>query len=237
MTRHLAALTLILTTAFVAAPLLVSDFSGFSADQLPIPQINPPVQPAGYAFGIWGIIYLWLLVSALYGLIRHRDDPLWTAVRPALCLSLAFGIPWLWVAQHSPLWASVLILPMTAAAIRALLRTPRGAQWTLRAPVALYAGWLTAASWVAVATTAAGYGLGMGSYGWAFAGIAGALVIAVAVYRALPAPTYLAAVIWALIGICVANGFDRFLVTATALGGAVILICVMAIYAPPLRRL
>lgn len=236
MNNYRASFTLILTAAFVTAPLLVRDFSGFSADQLPIPQVNPPVQPAGYAFGIWGIIYLWLLVSAIYGLVWRRNDMHWNAVRPSLCLSLAFGVPWLWVAQQSALWATVLILPMTGAAIAALIRTPDMDAWLLRGPVALYAGWLTAASGVALATIAAGYGIGLGSYGWAFVGIIAALSIAIAVYRARPAPVYLIAIIWALVGIGVANGFDRFLVTATALGGVAILICVMAIYAPPQHR-
>ena len=232
----LAPLTLILTAAFVAAPLLVRDFSGFSADQLPVPQVDPPVQPAGYAFGIWGVIYLWLLISAVFGLIRRYDDPHWDAMRPALCLSLAFGIPWLWVAQHSALSATALILPMTGAAIAALIHTPATDPWLLRGPVALYAGWLTAATCVALATVAAGYGIGFSGYGWAFGGIIAALLIAIAVYRMRPTPVYLIAIIWALVGICVNNGFDRFLVTATALGGVAILICVMAIYAPPQRR-
>lgn len=232
MNKQLAPLTLILTVAFVVAPFFVRDFSGFSADQLPIPQINPPVQPAGYAFALWGLIYAWLLISAVYGVMQRRGDPDWNAVRPALCLSLAVGAPWLWVAQRSALWATVMIVVMAGAAIAALIRTPRADRWFLRGPVALYAGWLTAAAWVAVATLGAGYGIAAGAYVWAFVGIIGALLVAVAVYRRVAAPVYLMAVIWALIGICVANGFDQFILTATALGGVVILICVMAIYAP-----
>lgn len=29
-----------------------------------MPQVDPPVQPAGWAFSIWSEIYLWLIVSA-----------------------------------------------------------------------------------------------------------------------------------------------------------------------------
>ena len=50
--------------AFALSPLASSGFAGFSADQFPILQDNPPVQPAGYAFSIWGVIYAWLILGA-----------------------------------------------------------------------------------------------------------------------------------------------------------------------------
>ena len=34
---------------------LVPGFGGFDANQFPVPQVNPSVQPAGYAFSIWGL--------------------------------------------------------------------------------------------------------------------------------------------------------------------------------------
>jgi|GEM_PF-5700137 len=74
MMRVLPFLSLIATLAFVLSPLVTEPFSGFERDQFPIPQIDPPVQPAGYAFGIWGLIYLWLVVSAIYGAAARRDD-------------------------------------------------------------------------------------------------------------------------------------------------------------------
>ncbi|SEQ18986.1 hypothetical protein SAMN05428995_103160 [Loktanella sp. DSM 29012] len=231
MNKSLAPLTLILTLAFALSPLF-SSFSGFQSDQLPIPQINPPVQPAGYAFAIWGPIYLWLTASAIYGLWKSRNDPKWDAARKPLCVSLAVGVPWLWVANQSAVWATVMIWIMLGFAIAALISSPPLTRWTFRGPVALYAGWLTAASFVSLATVLAGYGIGFSAYGWAFAGIIGALVLAMAVYRRQPAPVYLLAIIWALIGVCVNNGFDRFLITATAITGIVVLICVMAVWFP-----
>ena len=232
MSKSLAYLTLILSVAFAAAPLFSGDFTGFSADQLPIPQIDPPVQPAGYAFAIWGVIYLWLIVSAIYGAIRRATDPAWNAVRVPLCISLGVGVPWLVIAQISAIWATITIVVMAAAAIAALHRAPARDRWWLRAPVALYAGWLTAASFVSLATTLAGYGILMDAYGWAFAGITGALIVAVVTYRRTPAPVYFAVIIWALIGIAVSNGMANFLVTALAITGIIVLICVMAVWAP-----
>ena len=64
MKQIIAVLTFILALAFALAPALTNPFTGFTADQLPVPQIDPPIQPAGYAFAIWGLIYLWLIASA-----------------------------------------------------------------------------------------------------------------------------------------------------------------------------
>lgn len=63
MTRALAVLTFVATLAFAGSPFLSSGFNGFAADQFPVPQIGAPIQPAGYAFSIWGVIYLWLIAA------------------------------------------------------------------------------------------------------------------------------------------------------------------------------
>ena len=62
MKNKYAWLTLILTATFVVSPAFTNPFMGFTADQLPYPQIDPRVQPAGYAFAIWGLIYSWMVV-------------------------------------------------------------------------------------------------------------------------------------------------------------------------------
>jgi hypothetical protein len=224
MTRILALLTLLATLAFAAAPFITPPFEGFTADQLPIPQINPPVQPAGYAFSIWGLIYGWLIVSAVFGLWKRGSDPGWNRARPALILSLAIGAPWLAIANLSPILATVTIFAMAVTAVVALLRAPAADRWWLQAPLAIYAGWLTAASFVSLGSTAAGYGLLFGSLGWAYAGVTGALLVALAVQATKPAaPEYGATVIWALVGIIVANGTTTLGVTLAATAGIAVI--------------
>ncbi|MFY9212925.1 MAG: hypothetical protein WAO69_17565 [Aestuariivita sp.] len=95
--------------AFGLSSLVVPDFGGFDADQFPIPQEDPAVQPAGYAFAIWGVIYLWLFVGAVYGLSRRATAEDWAEMRPYLVLSLVVGAGWLPVAKMSALAAAVLI--------------------------------------------------------------------------------------------------------------------------------
>ena len=199
-------LTLILTATFVVSPAFTNPFMGFTADQLPYPQIDPPVQPAGYAFAIWGLIYSWLVVSAVFGVWKRRSDAAWDHVRAPLMISLAVGTPWLAIANASAVWATITIFIMSAAAIVALIRAPKVDGWWLQAPVGIFAGWLTAASFVSLGSTAAGYGIALGSLGWAYLAIILALGVTLAVIARKPtAPEYGITVIWALIGIIVAN--------------------------------
>lgn len=204
MTRALPLLTLLLTLTFVGSSFFTG-FDGFDGGQVPIPQEDPPIQPAGWAFSIWILIYGWLIVSAAYGVWRRADDRDWDRVRLPLVLSLAIGTPWLAVAAQSAVWATVMIFAMAATAIWALLEAPAKNRWFLRAPVGLYAGWLTAASFVSLGSTAAGYGL-LTPLAWAYVGIPLALIVALMVQLRKPmAPAYGAAVAWALLGIAVAN--------------------------------
>lgn len=223
MRRLPAILTLILSAAFAAAPLVTRPFMGYRPDQLPIPQTDPPVQPAGYAFSIWGLIYAWLVVSALWGLWRHGDDPGWDRARLPLIAALALGVPWLSIANSNAPWSTAVILGMMACAIAALLRTPDRDRWWLRVPVALFAGWLTAAGFASLGIVAAGYGLLFGPVGWAVAAILLALAVAAATQWRVPgAPEYGLAVVWALVAIAVANGTDTLAVTLLAGAGALV---------------
>lgn len=223
MEKFTAAVILVLSIAFAISPAFTAPFSGFTPDQLPNPQIDPPIQPEGYAFAIWGLIYTWLIVSAVLGLWKRADAGDWHAARLPLAISLAVGVSWLAIANASAIWATITIIIMALGAITALIRAPYVDRWWFQAPVGIYAGWLTAASWVSIGTTAAGYGLITGSFGWAFAGILGALFSALAVYKMRAAPEYLLTVIWALVGVVVANGLVTLPVSAFAAFGIAVL--------------
>ena len=159
----------------------------------------------------------------MLGLWKRADAGDWHAARLPLAISLAVGVPWLAIANASAIWATITIIIMALGAITALIRAPYVDRWWFQAPVGIYAGWLTAASWVSIGTTAAGYGVITGSFGWAFAGILGALFSALAVYKMRAAPEYLLTVIWALVGVVVANGLVTLPVSAFAAFGIAVL--------------
>ncbi|WP_299628251.1 hypothetical protein [uncultured Tateyamaria sp.] len=201
-------LVLILSVAFALSPIWVPDFGGFDADQFPIPQTDPSVQPAGYAFAIWGLIYVWLIAGCGYGAWRQWNDPAWRAMRGPLAASLAVGAVWLPVAVLSPVWATLLIWVMLVTALWALWRSPVTEAWAAAWPVGLYAGWLSAASFVAL-------GLMLAGFGWASDAVAAGVMITAATALAFAvqmrlrrAPTYGIAVIWALIAIAVRGEFE-----------------------------
>ncbi|PYE84047.1 hypothetical protein [Pseudoroseicyclus aestuarii] len=219
MRRLLPYLTLLLTLTF-AASAWVTPFPGFRNDALPIPQPDPLIQPADWAFAVWGVIFAWLIGSAVFGVIARRDDAAWDEARVPLCLSLLFGTPWLLLAKHSAVLATIDIVIMLVFALAAMLRAPRRDIWWLALPVGLYAGWLTAASFVALAITSAGFGLIFGSLGWAWAGLILALTVALLVLEARPwIVTYAVTVAWALIGILAKDAFAHPLYSAVALLG------------------
>ncbi|MEM1073250.1 MAG: hypothetical protein AAF665_03415 [Pseudomonadota bacterium] len=224
MHKAIALLTVVLCLTFAGSTLVVPEFGGFDADQFPIPQENPAIQPAGYAFAIWGVIYLWLIVGMGFGLIRRADDPDWHAMRKPLCLSLAVGTIWLPVAIESPVWAAILIWVMLVPALFALFRAPPSDSLWALAPIGLYAGWLSAASCVALGLIATGYGY-LEEQTAAFAFIFLALILASAVQSQLRrAPSYGLAAIWALVAIVVQNIGTEPTLAALAGGGALALL-------------
>lgn len=218
-----AALTFLFTCTFIGSVWVTDPFTGFRPDQLPIPQVDPPIQPAGYAFAIWGLIYAGLFVSAAFGLAVRVTDTAWETTRFPLLLSLALGTPWLWVANQSATGATALIFTMLIFAVIALLRSPDHDRWLLRAPIALYAGWLTAASFVSLGSLAAGHGIVLDQLDWAYAGIVMALLVTLTIQNRVKAPEYGLTVIWALVGIIMANQVENLWVSVTAAAGILLI--------------
>lgn len=224
MPKLIAVLNLLASLAFAISPIWVPDFGGFDPNQFPVPQKDAPVQPAGYAFAIWGLIYAWLIVGVIYGLWKRADTPQWNAMRPALLVSLTIGAAWLPVATFSPIWATILIWLMLIPALVALSQSPVTDKAWASWPVGLYAGWLSAASFAAIGLILAGYGwTSQTTAAWLCVGFASLLGFTVQL-KLGRAPTYGIAVIWALIAIAVRNDFSLNSVAPLAVAGAVALI-------------
>jgi len=149
-----AALLLLVTIAFGAAPFLTPPFRGYDPALFPVQIARPS------AFSIWGLIYMWLAVHAVTFLWKRREDADWLAVAGQMILSLGVGSLWLYIAPTVPVVAGVAIIVMAVTALTAFLRADTFAdRWTLAAPIAIYAGWLSAASAVSTGVILAGYGV------------------------------------------------------------------------------
>jgi hypothetical protein len=203
---HLKAILVLLAAVmFALMPLFVTDFQGFSPEAFPIPQKDAPIQPAGYVFSIWALIYAWLAAGMAFGLFKRVDYPRWDKMRMSLLVSLVIGIFWLPVAQFSPIWATLMIWLMLLSAIKALFYAPKIDRVWARAPVSIYAGWLTVASAVALALVLAGHDI-LSQHNAAilmlFVALGFAAVVQITLGRA---PLYSTTVAWGLMGIVVAN--------------------------------
>ena len=217
-------LVLLLTASFGAAPFLTAPFTGYPPETFPVVIDRPAIQPAGYAFSIWSVIYLWLIAHAVMGFWKRAKSIDWDDTRLPLSAALAFGTVWLWIAPNFPMIATIVIIFMLIAALSAFLVADEFYdRWILSAPLGLFAGWLSAASAVSVGILLAGYRI-LSNADAAFVMLGVILVLAYVVQYLRPEmPTYGIAVIWALIGVVVVNLRDHIIVSAAAGGVAFLL--------------
>ncbi|NJM98173.1 MAG: tryptophan-rich sensory protein [Phormidesmis sp. RL_2_1] len=135
------------------------------------------ITPAGYAFAIWGLIYLGLIVYSVYqALPRQRHNIAVAKTSWALIGACCLQIAWVYAFLILNFWLSVgLMFGILACLIAAYLCTrsvapdsslssarrssrpkrPTGqVRWLLQAPISVYLGWITVAAVVNVAGAA-----------------------------------------------------------------------------------
>lgn len=210
----------------------------FSADS------DATLKVAGYAFSIWGVIYLGLLAYAVRQVLPQtgESDLINALGWPSAAAFVGIG---LWVVAAAMDWEVativlifgslvVLLAPMlmNAGRIRALDLRARD-RWLVVWPLSLLAGWLTIASPVNLITVATGNGdlPAMASPTiWAIAAVALVALVALGVTSRLRTVAYALPIAWGLLGVFVAeqprNGalaWVALLASAIVLVGAVIL--------------
>lgn len=237
MNRRHALILAVVTLAFGAAPFLSEPFRGYPPEAFPVVIPRPSVQPAGYAFSIWALIYLLLLLHAVTFVWRRHDDDDWLQTAPALTLSLLIGSVWLYIAPQWPLLAEAAILAMAATALLAFLRADTFSdRLTLALPLGIYAGWLSAAAAVSTGVILAGYGFLSDSIAaLAMLVLIVALVLGVQM-RQPRAPEYGLTALWALIGVMAANWGQNVIVFLAATLAALALAAAQGLLILRLRR-
>lgn len=201
----------------------------FSADS------DATLRVAGYAFAIWGVIYLWLVVYAVRQVLPGTGESLlihrlgWPSVGALL------GIGW-WVVAAAFDWEiativlifgslGVILIPLlaNAGAIRALPRGDRD-RWMTVWPLAMLAGWLTVASPVNLITVATGNGWlpeALSPTTWAVLAVVVVAVVALVVTQRLRTLAYGLPIAWGLLGAFVAEQARNPLLAYAALAAAV----------------
>lgn len=173
------------------------------------------INPAGYAFFIWGLIYLSGLVFAAHQArpSRAADAVLRRVGWPAAVAYLGQGLWARAAALESVLPLVGVVVATSAAAVLALawsgsdVAPDRDAAWRLRAPLALHAGWLTLATILTTTDTLLARGvdrLVLGPVAWSVVlVVAAGAIAATTTLRLHASPAYPAAVVWGLVGVVV----------------------------------
>ena len=121
---------------------------------------------AGYAFAIWGLIFLLDLVYAGWQLSGHRktDDTL-SRIAPWAAAGFALTAIWMPLFSMGLFWLCLLVIfGATACLIRCAMilshdHTPQEGQWMWAwLPLSLHAGWLSLAAFLNLAQSALAFG-------------------------------------------------------------------------------
>ena len=160
----------VLVTAItqVASAPLTPLLLGRQATTGPISDANhTAATPAGYAFSIWGLIYLASLVLAIWQLIgnapasqANRRSGWWlvAAFAASTVWVPIFGAGLIWLAQLV-IFALVGCLVVAMARLTALGSARSAAErWCLRVPVGIYLGWAICAAAAGLALTIRWFG-------------------------------------------------------------------------------
>ena len=226
---------LLVLLAAIAMPVVAwfSNQGTFGPDQAEISSRYPLlVQPAGYAFSIWSLIFLLDVVYALRQAtgVRKRDRLL-ARIAPATALGFACTAVWMPVYSQEWLWLCVLLIFIALGTLLwAAWTAYRGNAdlWT-RTALGLHAGWLSIAAILNLAQALLGEGVlpADNQLGWSFGLLVVAAGLAFAANAALRgAFSYALAAAWGFVGVTVAlaRGDEAPSAGWTALALAIVLV-------------
>ncbi len=202
--RIRAVLLVCVSAIFALTAFMLPEFRGHDPQDFWIHIADPAAQPPRVTFLIWFVIYPGLLAHALHGLADHAEDRAWDANRLMLMAAMVLGIVWVVLAQTLPIFASGIMAVMAIAALIALFRTGQASFWQ-QTPIALFAGWVTAAAGVEWGVTLAALGA-LSNVAAAYVMLCILLIVAICVQRYLGrVPAFAAAIVWALLGVAAGN--------------------------------
>jgi hypothetical protein len=189
--------------------------------------------PAGYAFSIWGVIYLVLIGFAIYqALPRQRQNPYLRRIGYLYALSCLANVAWLFLWHYEffelTLVAMIALLFLLIAIYLRLAtgrtRVSTAETWLVRVPFSLYLGWITVATIANVAQLL--YYLNWSGWGinpevWAAIMLVAGAAIASAVGISRADVAYALVIVWAFAGIIVEHSATPIVATTAGLMVAV----------------
>lgn len=197
--------------------------------------------PAGYVFGIWGLIYFLLFIwSFMQFPASRRDLPVYKKATPLYVLSSVLNISWilLWHYEFFLLTVLVMIgLLLTLIALYHTIQKEQPSYWEI-APFSVYLGWISVATIANISYyfKSIGWdGFGLSDMAWTMIMLVVAAILAIAFLRKNEDPIYPLVFVWALIGIGVKNADTHHSVSYFAYALAAVLLIFTLINKPAIK--
>ena len=116
------------------------------------------ITPAGYAFAIWGLIYIGLITYSIYqALPAQRHQSAFKSASWGIIGACILQMIWIYVfLTYHFWWSALLILGIVACLVYSYLgsrsvKPTRKMRWLFQAPISIYFGWITVATVVNIA--------------------------------------------------------------------------------------
>ncbi|MDD4028291.1 MAG: tryptophan-rich sensory protein [Caldisericia bacterium] len=175
------------------------------------------ITPSGFTFGIWGIIYLFLLLFAIFQLQTPVSKSNHIKLIGNLFLyTCLFNILWLVTYQFDWIWVSVIVMIALLTSLLRLYANIRkdrkftvAEKWFIKVPFSLYTAWITLATILNIASFLSKMQI---KFNWSFLGVFSpaiwtiillmvALVLAIKYLWKRYDPVAVLVFIWALVGV------------------------------------
>ncbi|MEJ8281141.1 tryptophan-rich sensory protein [Pseudonocardia spirodelae] len=210
----------------------------FGEDQRVLSDRYPSlITPATVAFSIWGLIYVALLVYAVYqSLPGQRSRPVHRATGWLFVVSAACNAGWIVVFSQEFLGTAqlliVALLVTLALTLRRLAAFPADGvadRALLHGPLAFYAGWVSLATVAGFSVTLTYWGLPLGPVTAAVLLLVGVVAAGLATRRTTAALPYAATAAWALFWVAVESGSAGTVPVAVVAAAGVVAVVVAAV--------
>ncbi|WPR75411.1 hypothetical protein [Algoriphagus sp. NG3] len=192
--------------------------------------------PAGYAFSIWGLIFLSLIAQAVFFIIRAfsptKDSDSLTQIGPYLIMANIGNGLWLymWLMENTGI-SVIVMLGILASLVIVILNTnmerwdaPRPIIFWVWWPIALYSSWIAVATIANISAYLAKKGWGVADeITWTIVMIVVAVLLNLFMIATRNLREFATVGIWALVAIAVRHWGNIPTLQWTALGGAIIL--------------
>jgi len=186
-------------------------------------------KPAGYAFSIWGLIYLVLLVWLIMQTIpKFKEHDIAKKIGPWFLISCLFNAGWIVTFSYKLFPLSVVVIAGLLISLIVIYskidRETKALRFKL--PFSLYLGWVSVATianiFLTIDTENINSWLGIGDAGWTMIMLGVGVVLALLFMFANRDPIYPLVFVWAYIAINFQS--DNGLVDTVVLGSVVVLL-------------